>query len=110
MDATASRLLRRLPDLGGMSRQLAAQNDRLRNYLDSLPRRVDQLVEAAAREEWTEVRRVCEVLASTSVVFDCPQLTDAARRVCHEIEQPNNKRGVRESLLRLISRCGILAG
>ena len=95
-----------LPDLGKISNQLATQNARVQRYIDTLPKRIDSLVAAASSGDWREVRRLGEFLATTSVIYDCNEITHAARRMCAELDGPAEPIAVKRSLVRLIAKCG----
>ena len=97
---------RNLPDLGRLSSQLAEHNRRLTNYIDALPGRMDKLVEAALDKDWPELRRQTDYLACSSIVFGCPEMTQAAQRVATEAGKPANDLAIKRSLIRLLARCG----
>jgi HPt (histidine-containing phosphotransfer) domain-containing protein len=97
---------RTLPDLGRLSNQLVAHNARIGRYLETLPKHVDKLVQAMEAGDLSEVKRLSDFLASSSVMFDCPEMTEIAQSVCDAVDKPNNETEIKRSVMRLISVCG----
>ncbi len=96
---------RTFPDLGRLSNQLVADNARIGRYMESLPKHVDKLMQATEAGDWNEVKRLSDFLASSSVMFDCPEMTAIAQSVCEAVDKPNNEIEIKRSVLRLISAC-----
>lgn len=99
-----------LPNLRSLSAQLAAHNDRVRRFVDGLPGRVDKLVAASQAGDWPEVKRLSEYLACSSDIFGCQDVAAAAQAVVDAAGRPNNELLVRQKLIRLIGRCGMVGG
>ena len=95
-----------LPDIACLSGRIEADNKRVLRYLDRLPQRVDSLVEALQQTDLNEVRRLSEYLADASDDAGCDTVSYRAERVCEELKKPNNLRGVKRSVVRLIGACG----
>ena len=93
-------------DLAHLSSTLAKNNARVARFIDSLSRRVDQLVEAALQEDWEEVRRVSDFLVRAGDTYGFPALVECAQRVCDETSKPKNQLGIKRSVVRLIGSCG----
>lgn len=75
-------------------------------FLEVLPARMDQLVEAALQEDWSEVRRLSGLLTRMSRDFGYRTLGDCAQRVRSEADKPENQLGIKRSIVQLISSCG----
>lgn len=99
---------RTLPDLGRLSHSLATDTVRIGRYLESLPKHVDKLVQATEAGDWNEVKRLSDFLASSSAMFDCPEMTAVAQSVCEAVEKPNNETEIKRSVMRLIGMCGAI--
>lgn len=82
--------------------------DRLRaeRFVENLPQRLDQLVEAALDEDWNEVRRVGDYLAEAASRFGYDALTECAREIADAAIGDNNQLAVKRHILELIGRCG----
>lgn len=94
-----------LHSLGRLSAQLSSHNQRLKKYLEALPRRVDRLVAATMHKDWDEVRRAGDFLACSSVIFSCGAMTQAAERVCLEANKPDNDAAIQRSVVLLVEQC-----
>lgn len=93
-------------DLAHLSETLAKNNARVARFVDSLSRRIDQLVEAALQEEWEEVRRVSDFLVHAGDTYGFPVLVESAQQVCDETKKPENQLAIKRSIVRLIGSCG----
>lgn len=94
------------PDLGKLSARLAANNYRVDAFLNSLPSRIDRLVEAALSGDWDQVRQVSEFIAMSGVACDCPDLAAKAQDVVKEAKHATDSTALRRGVLRLICECG----
>lgn len=74
--------------------------------METLPARLDRLVEAALLEEWDEVRRLSEVLLERAQEYDYPELAECAAAVAREAARSANELGIKRSIVRLVSSCG----
>ncbi len=101
MSTTAAR-----PDLGKLSARLAANNFRVDAFLNSLPSRIDRLVEAALSGDWDQVRQVSEFIAMSGAACDCPELAAKAQEVVKEAQHAVDSTALRRGVLRLICECG----
>jgi len=95
-----------LPDVGKMNSALADHHARLQRYMLSLPERIDDLVEATNREDWSELRRVAGFLASSAVIYDCPAMAGPAQQLRDSLDGPHDAVKIKRNVIRLISRCG----
>ncbi len=94
------------PDLAGMASKMAANHARVAEYAETLTGRVDALVEATVRGDWSEVRDQTERLAQSSRGTGHRAVSALCQRVCTELDSPNNELGIRRSIVRLIGTCG----
>lgn len=101
MSATTAR-----PDLAKLSARLAANNARVDAFLNSLPSRIDRLVEAALAGDWDQVRQVSEFIAMSGAACDCTELAAKAEAVAKEAKQATDSTTLRRGVLRLICECG----
>lgn len=94
------------PDLAKLSARLAANNARVDAFLNSLPSRIDRLVEAALDGDWQKVQQMSEYIAISGEVCDCPELAARARVVAEEAKTAADSISLRRGVLRLICECG----
>ncbi len=94
------------PDIKQLTARMARDNDRVACFVHGLASHVDRLVEATQKSDWDEVRRVCEFLMLSSSVYGLSEVASSAKRVCRELEKPDNTVEVKNSLLKLVGRCG----
>ncbi len=94
------------PDISQLSAKMARDNDRVACFVQGLAAHVDRLVEASQKNDWDEVRRVCEFLMMSSSVYGLSKVSHSAESVCRALEQPTNSVEVKRSLLKLVGRCG----
>lgn len=97
-----------LPNVGKMNRQMQAQLARVQRYVDGLSARMDRMLEAMNRQDWQEVHRISDFLASSSTVFGCPDIATVAENVRREASKPNNELEIRRAMIRMIGRYGQL--
>jgi ribosomal protein L29 len=94
-----------LPNIARLSARLAADNALVTSCIEQLQQRVDALIQALARADVQELRRISEDLAKTSDACGTDTIRYRAERVCEELKKPNNLRAVRQSVARLIGAC-----
>lgn len=97
------------PNLSKGTAQLSADNARIMKFTDGVTSRVDKLVEAALADDWTEVRRLAEYMMRSSNAYGCANVSACAKQMCDEIDKPDNRQGIQQSLTRLIGACGAAA-
>ena len=95
-----------LPNLSGLSRQLAKANLRIDRVIESLPGALDHLIQAADRKEWREVARLSQILARSCQEQGVP-LEMPAQELA-EIAQNQSEPQIKRSLLKLIGAGGRL--
>ncbi len=93
-------------DLAHLSSTLAKNNARVARFIDSLSRRMDQLVAAALQEDWDEVGRVSDFLVRAGDTYGFPALVESAQHVCDETKKSENQLAIKRSIVRLIGSCG----
>jgi len=76
------------------------------HYMETLPMRMDRLVEAALLEEWHEVRRLSDMMLQRAREYGYTELADCAADVCREAAKSANELGIKRSIVHLISSCG----
>lgn len=94
------------PNLAKLSAQLAANNARIDSFLNSLPTRIDRLVEAALAGDWPKVQQMSEFLALSGEACNCKELADQAEQVASQARTSADTTTLRRSVLRLICECG----
>jgi hypothetical protein len=93
-----------LRTMARLSARLAANNARVLSSAERLSDRVDALVAALRRADWSEIRRISENAAAGASGTDT--IRYRAERVCEELLKPNNLHAIRQSVVRLIGACG----
>ena len=68
----------KLANLAELSNQLAQNNVRVRNFVDQLCTRIDQLVAAATEGDWEEVDRISHHIGRTGASNGYPLIMEAA--------------------------------
>jgi hypothetical protein len=94
------------PDLAKLSARLAANNARVDAFLNSLPSRIDRLVEAVLSGDWEQVQQMSEYIAISGQACDCPELAARAKIVAEEAKTASDSTSLRRGVLRLICECG----
>jgi len=86
--------------------ELAGNHAKACGYVDALMDRVDQLVAAATRRDWNELRQQSRQLANDSQDAGFRSVSAMAQKVSDEAAKPDNELGTRRSLIRLIGTAG----
>lgn len=94
------------PDLAKLSARLAANNARVDAFLNSLPSRIDRLVEAALDGDWQKVQQMSEFIAMSGQSCNCTDLAKTAENVAEQAKSASDSTTLRRSVLRLICECG----
>ena len=90
------------PDLGRMAATMSRNHLRLTEIATLLNGRMDDLVAAAARQDWPAVERKSQELAENSRAGGYRVLSGLAERVAEEARQPGHEVAVKRNLIRLI--------
>lgn len=86
-----------LPNIAQLNAKLAADNQRVNQWVDGLVERIDKLVDATMRSDWMEVKRLSMFIARSSAIYGYPLLAENAERVAeaaNEQDETEIKRGV----------------
>lgn len=94
-----------LPNLSSINQKLAGDTQRIEKFLGSLPFHVDNLLASAQAQDWPEVRRQSEYLASAGKACTLQEVTSAAVAVQKAIDD-DNLLMARRSVVSLVSKCG----
>ena len=94
------------PDLAKLSSRLASNGARVDAFLNSLPSRIDRLVEAALHGDWEKVQQMSEYIALSGQACNCPELAAKAQAVAEEAKTSVDSTSLRRGVLRLICECG----
>ena len=94
-----------LPNLSSLHQQLANDTQRIERFLDSLPFHMDNLLVATKYQDWSEVQRQSEYLASAGEDCSLQEVTQAAISVQKAIDG-NNLLKARRAVISLVSKCG----
>lgn len=74
-----------IPNLADLTAKLTADNERVARFADTLPPRIESIVEAAMDEDWTEVSRLTDYLSRTCNVYGFANIAEAASQVAESI-------------------------
>lgn len=70
-----------IPNLSELTARLTADNERVARFADTLPPRIESIVEAAMDEDWAEVSRLTDYLSRTCNVYGFSNIAKAASEV-----------------------------
>ena len=93
------------PSIAQLSAQLAANNQRVIEFLENLTSRIDTLVEAAGNNDWQEVERVSDYVSRAGATYGYPLISESAERLCDSIAA-NDETMMKRHLVKLIGVCG----
>jgi dihydrodipicolinate synthase/N-acetylneuraminate lyase len=74
-----------IPNLADLTAKLTADNERVTRFADTLPPRIESIVEAAMDEDWAEVSRLTDYLSRTCNVYGFSNIAQAASEVTQSI-------------------------
>jgi hypothetical protein len=86
-----------LPNIAHLNAKLAADNQRVNQWVDGLVERIDKIVDATMRSDWMEVKRLSLFIARSSANYGYPLLAENADRLAGASEAQDEteiKRGV----------------
>lgn len=83
------------------ARRLAADNQRVMRFVQSLPTHAEELFRAALEDNWAEVRRLGNFLATSSDVYGLDHVSEAARQL-GDVCDSQHRREAKRRLLRLV--------
>lgn len=85
--------------------QLARDNARVQRFLNSLPARIDELMEAAASDDWAAVGRLSRALAQAGQQHGCGELRQRADQLSLAAQQGGSQHA-RRCLMKVVGLCG----
>jgi hypothetical protein len=88
-----------------LTARLASDNLRVIAFIDSLIVRVENLVDAAAADDWQEVQRVSDYVARSSATYGYPLISESAQMLSAAVSA-NDELLMKQRLLKLIGACG----
>lgn len=94
------------PNISGMTDRIARDNARVSRFMESLVNHIDLIVDAASADDWQEVARQAEYLASGGAVHGCRELSIRAAELAETLKNPYNAATARRQIVRLIGACG----
>jgi len=97
---------KKLPNIGAMAAQMAANQSRIATAIDRLLAPLDSMVDASAIGDWETVAALGRQLARDSRHAGYRGISAGAQSVAREAAQPNNQRRAKQTLVRLIGTYG----
>ena len=94
------------PDLAHSAAQMATNQAKVSQYVETLAGQVDELIAAAAREDWNEVRRVSQQVAHSGRACGQEEISAMAERLGDEATRPDDVLEIKRRMIRLIGTCG----
>jgi hypothetical protein len=100
-----------IPNLSELTARLTADNERVSRFADTLPPRIESIVEAAMAEDWAEVSRLSDYLSRTCGVYGFANIAQAASQVTESIRvdqsgAPLAGKETRHRVVRLVGLAG----
>ena len=94
------------PDLAHSAADMAANQAKISQYIETLAGQVDELVAAAAREDWNEVRRVSQLVARSGRACGQEEISAMAEQLGDEAGCQDDVLGMKRRMIRLIGTYG----
>ena len=94
-----------LPDLSSYSRQLATNNARVTDFVDTLATFIDDVVDATTARDWRELERLCNYIGRGGELMGHPHLTERARQLAGILKQ-GDETEIRRGVVRLLGATG----
>jgi hypothetical protein len=92
--------------LAGLSSTVARDAAAVDRAVNSIGQRIDTMVLAVRREDWSGVSRASRRLAQKARTEGYRSISALAERVCDEASEPHNVIGIKRSMIRLIGAQG----
>ena len=83
------------PDITKMTAALAGNNRLVTKFIDSLGRRVDDMVDAAGQGRWDEVGRIGGYIARSSGRYGQPEIAKAADNVRRMVDSARSEADIK---------------
>lgn len=94
-----------LPNFAQLNAKLAVDNQRVNQWIDGLVERIDNLVDAATRSDWMEVKRLSQFIARASAIYGFPLLAENADRLVTAADLENETE-IKRGVIKLIGAAG----
>lgn len=94
-----------LPNFAQLNAKLAVDNQRVNQWIDGLVERIDNLVDAATRSDWMEVKRLSQFIARASAIYGFPLLAENADRLVTATDLENETE-IKRGVIKLIGAAG----
>jgi hypothetical protein len=95
-----------IPNLADLTARLTADNERVTRFADTLPPRIESIVEAAMNDDWAEVSRLSDYLSRTCGVYGFKNIATAASHVTESIRTDQGAKETRRRVVRLVGLAG----
>lgn len=95
-----------IPNLADLTARLTADNERVARFADTLPPRIESIVEAAMNDDWAEVSRLTDYLSRTCGVYGFKNIAQAAFQVTESIRTEQGGKETRRRVVRLVGLAG----
>src|SRR5436190_5013757 len=95
-----------IPNLADLTARLTADNERVTRFADTLPPRIESIVEAAMNDDWDEVSRLSDYLSRTCGVYGFKNIAIAASQVTESIRTDQGNKETRRRVVRLVGLAG----
>lgn len=95
-----------MPNLSELTARLTADNERVSRFADTLPPRIESIVEAAMNEDWNEVSRLTDYLSRTCGIYGFANIAQAAGQVTESIRADQGGKETRRKVVRLVGLAG----
>lgn len=96
-----------IPNLADLTAKLTADNERVARFADTLPPRIESIVEAAMDEDWAEVSRLTDYLSRTCNVYGFANIAEAASQVTQSIRADASSPASKETRRRVVRLVGL---
>ena len=98
-----------IPNLSELTARLMADNARVARFADTLPPRIESIVEAAMNDDWPEVSRLTDYLSRTCGIYGFANIAEAASQVTESIrtDQGGAKATSKETRRRVVRLIGL---
>lgn len=94
-----------LPNISHLNAKLAADNQRVNQWVDGLVERIDKIVDATMRSDWMEVQRLSLFIARSSAIYGFPLLAENADRLA-EASAQENATEIKRGVIKLVGAAG----
>ncbi len=96
----------KLPNLAVYSNAISHDNERVTDFVDGLVEYVDEMIDATSRSDWSEVKKLAEYIAVSSLTFGVSNVADAAERVSSAACDLDNDIEIKRRVMRMVGEYG----